>query len=315
LTSPRISFVETAVNVVRNCPGTRNHICCGYKTIDVVEGCMLGCSYCILRGYLNGTDVKINRDISSTISQVNEEIAREKVHILRFGTGELSDSLALDRRYRLNERLVQFFGEKKRAILELKSKWASIDHLRPFLNPYTVISFSLNPQQIIDREEKRTSPLYKRLKAARKAQEWGYYVGLHFDPIIIYDGFEKDYQYLIDDVARIIDLDRVIWVSLGLLRFPPRLYDLFLEEGRKNLLHGEFIRGEDGKYRYIKSERIKVYRMIYDLLKGREEKLFLYLCMERPDVWKEVAGTELTDNEGLIGLFDERARIFYGGNI
>ncbi|OPY74112.1 MAG: Spore photoproduct lyase [Syntrophorhabdus sp. PtaU1.Bin002] len=312
---PKVAFVEARGNVVRDCPGTRNHICCGYKTIDLVEGCILSCSYCILKAYINSPDIKITRDVDSILSQINEAIETEKIHILRFGTGELSDSLALDRRYRLNRPLVEFFGQKKKALLELKSKWAYFDHLRESLNPYTIISFSVAPQPIIGQEEIRTSPLYKRLKAARRAQDAGCFVGLHLDPIIIYPGFEKDYHYLIDDISRILDLKRVIWVSLGLLRFPPRLMDRFIEEGRKNLLHGEFIRGEDGKYRYLKSERIRVYEMLYKLFKSRETDLFIYLCMEREDVWKSVTGITLTGNDDLVDLFDRRINQLYGGTL
>jgi len=242
-------------------------------------------------------------------------INNEPKHILRFGTGELSDSLALDRRLDLNRHLVEYFGQKKKALLELKSKWASIDHLIPYLNPYTVISFSVSPQRLIDTEEKRTSPLYKRLRAARKAQDLGCFVGLHFDPVVIYDGFEKDYRYLIDDIGRILDPHRIIWISLGLLRFPPKLYDNFIENRRKKLLTAEFIRGEDGKYRYIKNTRIRVYRMLYRQLKMLDKNLFVYLCMERADLWKEVTGTEMTDNEDLIGLFDKRISHLFGGSI
>jgi spore photoproduct lyase len=311
----RVDVSEAKGNIVRDCPGTKYHICCGYKTIDLIEGCVMSCSYCILKAYINNACIKINRDIPYIISQIEDTIDNEKNHILRFGTGELSDSLALDRKLGLNRPLVEFFGEKKKALLELKSKWAYIAHLAPYLNPYTVISFSLAPQRIIDREEKRTSPLYKRLRAARSAQELGCFVGLHFDPVIIYEGFEKDYEYLIDDIARILDLKKVIWFSMGLLRFPPKLFDRFIEEGRTNLLHGEFIRGEDGKYRYIKQERIKVYRMLYNLLKAREEELFIYLCMEREDVWQKVTGLTVENNEALTGLFDKKIKKLFGGNI
>jgi len=105
-----IEFVETKGDIVRNCPGTKHHICCGYKTIDLVEGCILSCSYCILKEYINTPNIKINSDIPYILSQISEAIDAEKTHILRFGTGELSDSLAIDRRYRLNQPLVEFFG-------------------------------------------------------------------------------------------------------------------------------------------------------------------------------------------------------------
>ncbi len=35
------------------CPGSAGHLCCGYWTLDLYLGCRLGCSYCILRSYLN----------------------------------------------------------------------------------------------------------------------------------------------------------------------------------------------------------------------------------------------------------------------
>lgn len=315
MNSLKVERVASQGNIVRDCPGTKNHICCGYKTIDLIEGCALSCSYCILKAYLNSPSITIHDDIPYVTSQIDEMIKKETRHILRFGTGELSDSLALDRRYDLNRPLIKFFGERKKALLELKSKWAYIDHLMPYLNPYTIISFSVSPQRIIDQEEKRTSPLYKRLRTARKAQDAGCFVGLHFDPVIIYPGFERDYRYLIEDIGRLLDMDRIIWISLGLLRFPQKLLGHFMENNRKNLLHGEFIRGEDGKMRYIKQQRIRVYRMLYKLLKSKNKGLFIYLCMEREDVWHKVTGMTVSNDEALIGLFDERIKKLYGGNI
>lgn len=309
----KVEFVDTKGNAVRKCPGTKNHICCGYQTIDLVENCILSCSYCVLKAYLRDNSIKITRDTDGIITRLDSMIDNENSHILRFGTGELSDSLAIDRRYRLNRFLLEYFGGKKKAILELKSKWADFDHLIPYLNPYTVISFSVSPQRLIDAEEKRTSPLYKRLRAARKAQENGCFIGLHLDPVVIYDGFERDYRYLISDIGRMLDPAKILWISLGLLRFPPALYDILLERKRRYLLTGEFIRGEDGKYRYIKTERIRIYRMLYRLLKKIDKSLFVYLCMERSDVWRESTGIELNDNEGLIRLFDERISNLYGG--
>jgi spore photoproduct lyase len=274
---------------------------------------MLSCSYCILRGYLNAPHIKVHDDLAYILAQVEEAVDEQNNHVLRFGTGELGDSLALERELGLHRPLIQFFGEKKRAILELKSKWASIRPVQDVLNPYTVVSFSLAPSRIIAQEEKRTSPLHKRLNVLRQVQDLGGFVGLHFDPIIIYPGFERDYYYLIEDISSMLDLKRVIWVSMGLLRFMPKLYTLFLLEGRRNLLHGEFIRGEDGKYRYIKAERIRVYKMLYELLKSKESALFIYLCMERPDVWREATGVDVATTEGLVALFDGRVKKFYGG--
>ena len=311
----KVQFVENATDIIRQCPGTKHHICCGYQTIDLIEGCPLSCSYCILKAYLKNDAIKVSYDPEATTRELDRRIDGQTEHVLRFGTGELSDSLALDRRLKLNHFLVDYFGEKKKAILELKSKWADFRHLIPHLNPYTVISFSVSPQRFIDSEEKRTSPIRKRLKAARLAQDNGCFVGLHFDPVVIYDGFERDYRYLIEDIGRMLDPEKIIWISLGLLRFPAALHGQLIENKRKYLLTGEFIRGEDGKYRYIKPERIRIYKLLYKLLKKIDSRLFIYLCMERADIWKEVFGIALKDNEGLIRLFDKRIKNLYGGMV
>ena len=123
-----------------------------------MEGCVLSCSYCILKSYINSPDIKITKDYDYILSQVNETIDKEKNHILRFGTGELSDSLALDRRYGLNKPLIQFFGEKKKAILELKSKWAYIDHLREYLNPFHGYLFFLGSSEHHQQGRKENKP-------------------------------------------------------------------------------------------------------------------------------------------------------------
>ncbi len=58
---------------------------------------MLSCSYCILRGYLNAPHIKVHDDLPYILAQIEETIAGERNHVLRFGTGELGDSLALER--------------------------------------------------------------------------------------------------------------------------------------------------------------------------------------------------------------------------
>jgi spore photoproduct lyase len=313
LSLPTVYRIETKGTVVRNCPGTRNHICCGYKNIDLIEGCPLSCSYCILRGYLNNPGIRVQSDPRTIIGELDDAIDGEHDHFLRFGTGELSDSLAIDRRLDLNRPIVEYFGEKKKALFELKSKFAFIDHLRSSLNPYIIISFSLAPQRSIDRGEERTSPLRKRLKALGRAQECGCFVGIHLDPIIVYEGFESDYRNLINDIAGAVDLKKTIWISMGLLRFTTGLMDVFLRDRRSHLLQGECIIGADGKYRYLKQQRIAVYKKLYELFMEKEKDLFVYLCMERPDVWEQVTGRRMNDSADLVRLFDRRIEEFYGG--
>ena len=59
--------------ILRKCPGTHGHLCCNYHVINQYIGCPIGCSYCILQGYLNQPFTIINVD---TICNTNLKKSR-----------------------------------------------------------------------------------------------------------------------------------------------------------------------------------------------------------------------------------------------
>ena len=71
----------------------------------------------------------------------------------RIGTGELTDSLALDRLTGLSRRLVPYFAELPNATLELKTKSAEIGELLNLdSRGRTVVSWSVNAPAIVERD-------------------------------------------------------------------------------------------------------------------------------------------------------------------
>jgi spore photoproduct lyase len=112
---------------------------------------------------------------------------------------------------------------------------------------------------------------------------------------------------VIDLLFEYIDPRRVMWVSLGALRYPPALKQVMEERfPNSRLFAGELIPGEDGKLRYLKPIRVELYRKLVSWLRGWDEDLFIYLCMERSDVWHEVFGSSPGSSEGLNRRFEER---------
>ena len=211
-------------SVVKNCPGTMGHICCGYKIINVMTNCPMDCSYCILQVYLNNPCVTLSPEFSKIFREIEAIVDAHPQRIFRFGTGELGDSLTLDGIVGFAREAVPFFAAKRNAILELKTKASAVNHLLDLDHEEgTVCSWSLNPQKIIAEEEHLTAPLGERLQAARLCSDAGYPIGFHFDPLISYPGWEDDYRKVVDLLFEHIDPRRVIWVSLGALRCPPPL--------------------------------------------------------------------------------------------
>ncbi len=297
---------------VKSCPGTTHAICCNYSVINSITGCPMDCSYCILQGYLNSPYIKIYANTEGLFSEIDGFIQKKKGVICRIGTGELADSLALDPFTRQAESLISFFSQKNDALFELKTKSASVDHLLDLPHgARTVISWSLNTERLIREEEKDAAPLDERLAAAARCQKAGYPIGLHFDPMIFYTGWEEDYHQLVRKTFHYIDPGGVIWVSLGSLRYPPSLQAVIEKRWPDSRIFlGESFPGLDGKIRYIKALRIEMYRKMVESLRSYNSDFFIYLCMETKEVWKRVFGWSPSSNRELELAFDRDIRIF-----
>ena len=90
--------------------------------------------------------------------------------IFRIGTGEITDSLALEPYIGLLE-VVPFFAEQPNVLLELKTKSDCVDGLLD-LDPKERVSGLLvdEPQRVIAQDEHGTATLDERLRAARRCK-------------------------------------------------------------------------------------------------------------------------------------------------
>jgi len=297
---------------LKPCPGTSNHICCGYYVINAVTNCPMDCSYCVLQGYLNNPLLTLYTNWDDLLQEVNSFLSINHQSVSRLGTGELSDSLALESIFPFSQFLIPLFAERHNGILELKTKSANVDPLL-HLNHRgkTIISWSLNPSHIIEREERRTASLEERIAAARKCQERGYPLGFHFDPLIYHESWEKGYEETIRQLFKQIDSKRIVWISLGGFRYPPDLKAIAQERFPKTeVFLGELFPGKDSKFRYLREIRVEMYQKMVDWLKEIDPNLFVYLCMESREVWDQVFGWPPKSNGHLNQLFEERVKEF-----
>jgi spore photoproduct lyase len=221
------------------------------------------------------------------------------------GTGELTDSLALDRLTRLNEGLIRHVLGKK-MILEIKTKTVTIDHLPEIPKSNVLVSWSMNPDAFIRTEEHKAASFESRLKAARKALGKGYRLGFHFDPLLMLPGWKERYSELLEKLTSSLPEKEVMWISMGSLRYPPSLKKIIEERFPKTrITTAEFVKGLDGKMRYFRPERVRLYRHIYAGLRKRWKDVFIYFCMENRPVWQDVMGFAPEGNDHLDYLFHE----------
>jgi len=295
--------------IVKKCPGTKGLICCNYYIATFAENCPFDCSYCFLQSYINTPFTTIYVNFDEFVEQLHTMLAENPQYKFRIGTGEFTDSIGLDNVLDINKRLISVFKDKNNALLELKTKSADIRNLlNEKHNGRTVISWSLNPQNIIDTEELGCASLEERINAAAECQNAGYKTGFHFDPVIHYEGWEKDYYDVIHTLSEKIDPTRIAWISLGTFRYFPSLKPVIKDRfpGSK-IIYGEHVPCADGKFRYVKPIRVDIYSKMLQWLREYGNDIFIYLCMETRDVWEKVFGWSPLCNLHLNELFDKRS--------
>ncbi len=298
----RILYLTTMQgDQVKPCPATNPpYLCCQYTVINQVQQCPMDCTYCILQDYLSSPVITVNVNLESIFNEIQQILINYPKRFFRFGTGELGDSLAQDPITQFGREYIGFFKNYENCLIELKTKSINIQNLPENAPNNAVISWSLNPDMIIQKEERYATRLEQRLTAAKTCQDNGYKLGFHFDPILHFPDWESLYQEVIEKLFQEVDPSRIVWISLGSLRFPPSLkYVAEKRFPKSKILYDEMIRGMDGKMRYVRPLRIEMYQKISGWIKEYAPDVFLYFCMESESVWKQVFGKAPLNNAEL----------------
>lgn len=297
--------------LIRPCPGTKEYICCGYRILHIGSNCPMDCSYCILQAYFNQPFIRLFVNTEELFFQLKAFVLDHPGEIIRLGTGEFTDSLALDPLTGFSTLLFKELSSYPQVVVELKTKTTAVKNLTrsvPIRN--IIVSWSLNSSEIIRREERGAASLTERLEAAYTCQERGYLLGFHFDPIFYFPGWEGAYQQTIQFLFSKIRADKIAWISLGCFRFIPHLKSIIEQRSPKaRYIYQEFIPALDKKMRYVQSIRVNVYSRMLQWIRTWGKEVPVYLCMENPSVWEKVFG--FIPGEGhpsLTDMLDQRVR-------
>ncbi len=307
----QLFLCENRGHFFKPCPGTREYQCCDYQVLNTGMNCPMDCVYCILQAYLNAPWLTFYVNTEKLFKELDESLHNNSTRFFRIGTGEFTDSLAIDRLTQLSCLLVNYIGKQKNAVLELKTKSGVVENLEGLEhNGRTIVAWSLNSPVIMKKEEIRSASLDERLTAAKYCVSLGYKVAFHFDPIIDHHDWQDGYAETIRRLYEEIPAESIVWISLGALRFIPSLKEIGIRRfPRSEIYYQEFIEGLDGKARYFRPNRVKLYQFIYNCLKMKaSEKTCVYFCMESDEIWKEVMGFVPADKGGIPFMLDKAGR-------
>ncbi|MFO0793041.1 MAG: hypothetical protein U0586_03155 [Candidatus Brocadiaceae bacterium] len=270
-------LVRENYDFYKRCPCSKGSVFCGYFVVNLGSGCPYECAYCVLQDYINSPGIILPANIGDYFTAF-KGLGRN----IRCGSCELTDSLAFDHITGYTPEIVNFFRHYPKTMYELKTKSDNIGMLTSVPGARNIIvSWSVNPQKIVETVEHFTASLVQRLQAAKTCTACGYRVAFHFDPIIYYQGWETDYEALVNMVFDTVDGKDVAWISLGALRMTPRLKKIIENRFPDNtILDEEFFVGHDGKLRYPEAIRISLYKNMTSWIRKRCRDVPLYLCME-----------------------------------
>ncbi|MDZ7762364.1 MAG: radical SAM protein [Desulfovermiculus sp.] len=285
----------------RWCPGTKFYRCCGYRIIHIGENCPLNCSYCILKSYFQDQVIKVWANQDDLFAELDAQVKARPQQFFRAGTGEFTDSLALEAVTGYSRDLISYVNDCPNLCLELKTKVVDLRWMEAAKRPENILpAWSLNAPEVVEHEESQTTSLKERLQAAGECARCGFRVCLHFDPIIFFPDWQKSYGQVVDMIFDYLRPQDIAYLSLGSFRGMPELREHIACNWPESIyIYNEYVTGLDGKFRLLRPLRVEQFRFMVRRLQKHGLDRQIYLCMESDEVWRAVFGYTPADLGGL----------------
>ena len=184
-----------------------------YRSADFIapsqaNGCAMACSYCYVarrKGQANPITAFVN--IEEILASVERHAAKQGMKfeptqadstdwVYELGT---NSDLSVDAAVSDNVRdLVGLFRELPNARATFATKFVNRDLLDYDPRGRTRLRFSLMPPEVSKVLDVRTSRVEDRVLAINDFVEAGYEVNVNFGPVVVYEGWQRDYTRLFD---------------------------------------------------------------------------------------------------------------------
>ena len=292
---------DISSNIFGACPVySEKTVCCGLKTLDVVQNCPFNCSYCTIQTFYGNDFIFVN-NLKEKLNTLN----LDKKKFYHIGTGQSSDALVWGNKYNILDELINFAKNNPNVLLELKTKSSNISYFKDNIIPKNIVcSWTINTNKVIQNEELGTASLESRLNSAKQLANHGIKIAFHFHPIIFYEGLENEYNEIAQYIQENFSPKDISFISFGSLTFiKPVIKQIREKKVNTKILQMPTALDPNGKITYPKDLKIYLYKMMYENFKKFHDKVFFYLCMETRDIWQEVFSFCYKDNEEFLQDF------------
>jgi len=247
--------------------------------------CHYDCEYCYLQYYFQTKIpvIFVNRD--ELLEKIEEILISDKQPY--FHVGEVCDALALDHLTDFSKEVIPLFSKYKNGSIEFRTKSVNVENLISIEDvPNNVIpSWTFSPTSIANIVEHKTPSFSDRLIAAKKCQKAGYTVGVRIDPMIRVDNWEEKYVEMINEILTELDKNKIDYITLGTIKMHKNLLEkIKLRYPKSDSVLGEIFPSNDGKYRYLKFQRVEMYKKLTNAINRLAPRIKIELSLESNEV-------------------------------
>jgi len=265
--------------------------CPNYWHFSPYGFCPYGCKYCYLAGTPGvrfSPSVKVYVNLPEMLSEI-DRVARRQRTPTAFYLGKLQDSLALDPLTAYSTVMVPFFAEHPWARLTLLTKSAHVDRLLDLEHSgHSILSWSVNPQEVSAMFEENVPTIDERLEAMRLVAERDYPVRAIMMPIIPIDGWEEAYTAFTDRLLRTVAIQRLTLGGICIYQSARHLMERKM--GMRNVVSAHIDatspKAGDGRARYPLMLRSAMYSLVIERARRLRPDLELALCLEEEALWE-----------------------------
>jgi DNA repair photolyase len=259
--------------------------CPNYWHFSPYGFCPYGCHYCYLAG-TPGVWFSPTVKIFLNLDEILGEVDRTAMRLGRptaFYLGKLQDGLALEPLCGYARTMVPFFAQHPYARTIVLTKSVDVENLLDLDHAgRTILSWTVNAPEVAQRFEKNTPNLAARLDAMRRCARAGYPVRAVVMPIIPLADWQETYGQFMVTLLESVPLSRITLGSICSYPQARRLMELKL--GKQNAISTLLGRGpaksDDGRLRFGRSVRQKVYRYLVECIRRKRPDLEIGLCLE-----------------------------------
>jgi len=266
--------------------------CPNYWHFSTTGFCWYDCAYCYLAGSCSSIvapTVKVFVNLEHVLHRLRalgRRLDRDGAGVTSCYLGKLQDGLSLDWLTGYSNALVPFFARERVLRWVVLTKSACVENLLGLEHRgHTVVSWSVNPQEVCSRVEALAPPLAERLAAARRCADAGYPVRFLIMPLVPVRDWSEQYGRLVDQIFDAVAPERITLGGICSFGTAARLTG---QHGASCIGDAMGDRGDtpDGRQRYPRETRVEMYRSIIDAIRQRDARMPIGLCLEEREVWQ-----------------------------